>query len=104
MKKWITILLCAISFNVFALDLQQAKQQGLIGERPDGLLGAVVSSAEVNQIVKDINGQRIGKYKQIAGKNNMSYKQVSVLAGEKTMQKTPSGQFILNAAGQWVKK
>lgn len=104
MKKWILLLFTALSFNVMALDLQSAKDQGLIGERPDGMVGAVQASAEVNAIVASINAQRLDVYKKIAAKNNMSIDKVAILAGEKALQKTPSGQFILNGAGQWVKK
>ncbi|MCE0555820.1 MULTISPECIES: YdbL family protein [unclassified Motilimonas] len=104
MKKWILLLFTALSFNVMALDLQQAKEQGLIGERPDGMIGAVQASPEVNKIVASINAQRVDAYKKIAAKNGMTTDQVAILAGEKALQKTPSGQYILNGSGQWVKK
>lgn len=104
MKKWLVILFCALSFNVMALDLQGAKEKGLVGERPDGMVGVVVQSAEAKQVVKSINAKRLQAYKKIAAKNNMSVDQVAVLAGEKAIQKTPKGQYILNGAGKWVKK
>ncbi|MCE2572142.1 YdbL family protein [Motilimonas eburnea] len=104
MKKWLLILMTAVSFNVLALDLHSAKDQGLIGERPDGMVGAVQASAEVNSIVASINAQRLEAYKKIAKKNNMTTEQVAILAGEKALQKTPSGQYIMNGAGKWVKK
>jgi uncharacterized protein YdbL (DUF1318 family) len=34
----------------------------------------------------------------------MTLKQISLLAGEKTMKKTPAGQYIQNSSGQWVVK
>lgn len=104
MKKFILMLTLIMSFSVFALELSDAKQQGLVGERVDGLLGAIATSREVKELVNDINAQRLAVYKQIAEKNAMTLDQVSVLAGEKAIKKTPRGQYIQNTAGQWVIK
>jgi uncharacterized protein YdbL (DUF1318 family) len=104
MKKFILILTLIFSFSVFAIELSDAKQQGMVGERVDGLLGAITTSREVKELVNDINAQRLAVYKQIAEKNAMTIDQVSVLAGEKAIKKTPKGQYIQNAAGQWVIK
>ena len=93
-----------LSFSVAALDLSDAKEQGLIGEQSNGLLGVVESSAQVKALVADINAKRLAKYKQLAEKNGMSLDQVSILAGEKTTKKTPAGQYIQNSSGQWVVK
>ncbi|WP_372882303.1 YdbL family protein [Psychromonas sp.] len=101
MKKFILIFTMILSFSVFALDLSDAKQQGLVGEKVDGLLGVVKSSREVNQLVQSINAQRIELYKEIAEKNGMTLEQVSVLAGKKAISKTPRGEYIQNSAGQW---
>lgn len=104
MKKIILMITLMLSFSVFALELSDAKQQGLVGERVDGLLGAVESSQEVTELVNRINARRLAVYKQIAERNAMTIDQVSVLAGEKSIKKTPDGQYIQNAAGQWVIK
>jgi len=104
MKKFILILTLIFSFSVFAIELSDAKQQGLVGERVDGLLGAIGTSREVKDLVNDINAQRLAVYKQIAEKNAMTIEQVSVLAGQKAITKTPRGQYIQNTAGQWVIK
>ncbi|MGB5444704.1 MAG: YdbL family protein [Psychromonas sp.] len=104
MKKFILIITLMLSFSAFALDLSDAKQQGLVGERADGLLGVVKASQEVNKLVDTINTQRIELYKGIAKKNGMTLDQVSVLAGEKAISKTPRGEYIQNSAGKWEKK
>jgi len=104
MKKLLVLLTLLISFSSTALELSDAKKQGLIGEQSNGLLGIVESSTEVQALVKKINALRLNKYTQIAQKNAMTVEQVSVLAGEKTIKKTPAGQFIQNSAGQWVIK
>ena len=104
MKKFILILTLILSFSVFAIELSDAKQQGLVGERVDGLLGVIETSREVKELVNDINAQRLAAYKQIAEKNAMTIEQVSVLAGQKAIKKTPKGEYIQNTAGQWVIK
>jgi len=104
MKKILVLLTLILSFSSFAIELPEAKEQGLIGEQSNGLLGVVESSAEVEVLVRTINARRLEKYAQIAQKNSMTIEQVSLLAGEKTIKKTAAGQFIKNTAGQWVVK
>ncbi len=104
MKKLLVLFTLVLSFSSFAIELPDAKEQGLIGEQTNGLLGVVESSPEVEEIVKDINARRLARYSQLAEKNGMTMEQISLLAGEKTMKKTPAGQYIQNASGQWVVK
>ena len=104
MKKLLVLFTLILSFSSFAIELTDAKEQGLIGEQSNGLLGVVKSSLEIEVLVKDINARRLSKYSQIARKNEMTLEQVSLLAGEKTINKTPAGQYIQNTAGQWVVK
>ena len=104
MKKLFLLFTLILSFSAFALELSDAKEQGLIGEQTDGLLGVVKVSQEAVDLVENINARRLLKYKQIAEKNGMTLEQVSLLAGEKTIKKTPAGQYIQNSAGQWVVK
>lgn len=104
MKKLFLMLSLLLSFSAFALGLSEAKEQGLVGEQMNGLLGVVEASPQAIKLVNDINAKRLVKYKQIAEKNAMTVEQVSILAGEKTIKKTPAGQYIKNASGQWVVK
>lgn len=104
MKKLFVLCTLMLSISAFALDLSDAKEQGLIGEQTNGLLGVLESSSEVDALVKDINKRRLDKYSQIADKNDMTVKQVSLLAGKKTIKKTSAGQYIQNGMGQWVVK
>ncbi len=92
------------SQSVWALDLQQAKSQGLVGERLDGYLGIVKPSDRVQALVKKINLGRREHYKRIAQQTGTSRDVVEVLAGKKAIQKTPAGQYIQNASGAWIKK
>ncbi len=107
MKK---IILFTIAFTLlftsycFALDLQGAKIQGLVGEKPSGYLGVVKDQAGVVSLVKDINNKRKAKYSEIAASNGTSLDSVEKLAGQKAIAKTSGGNFYLNSAGAWVKK
>jgi uncharacterized protein YdbL (DUF1318 family) len=111
MKNTLTTLL-SLTFCLFilpttyGLSLQEAKEDGIIGERRDGYIGFVAAdtSAEVEVMVRDVNQLRRELYQQIAQKNNISVEQVSALAFEKALEATQSGHYIQNASNTWVKK
>lgn len=86
-------LLLAAASN--ALDLAAAKQQGLVGEQRNGMLGAVnTQRADVADLVEQINARRVVAYQKIARKNGTDLQVVQSLAGKKAIEKTPSGQFV----------
>ena len=66
------ILLVLTPLLAFGVTLDDAKQQGLLGERPDGYLGLVKPSASFKtvELMEDINRKRRDVYKGIAEKNN----------------------------------
>ena len=104
-KKLTFVLLTAtMAFSAWAISLDDAKQQGLIGEMQNGYLGAVVDDTEVKNLVASVNEKRKSIYLNLARKNKITMEQVTALAGEKAFSKTQSGHFIQNATGQWVKK
>lgn len=88
----------------FALSLDQAKSQGLVGERQDGYLGVVSGGAEAEALVKSINNQRRAVYQESAAKNGTSQAAVEAVAGQKAQSLTPAGQYIQGSNGSWVKK
>ncbi len=106
MKKTLFILITALLItcqSAFALDLQTAKAQGLVGETLTGYLAPVKATPEVQQLVKTINTKRKAQYKKIAQRNGTSLQAVEQLAGKKAIEKTPPGQFIKTGGG-WQKK
>ena len=92
-----------MALPAFALDLGEAKSDGLVGETNAGYLAAVKSSTEVDALVGDINSQRKTLYQSIAEKNGISLQAVEARAGLKAIQKTSSGEYINTGAG-WQKK
>tara|TARA_R110000744_G_scaffold6217_1_gene21825 strand:+ start:3842 stop:4198 length:357 start_codon:yes stop_codon:yes gene_type:complete len=87
----------------FAIELDSAKEQGLVGEQTDGYLGAVVSQSDVLALIKEVNAKRKDKYNQLASKNNLTLEQVEKLAAKKAYEKTTAGHYVL-VNGNWVKK
>ena len=100
------VLIMLLAFGAAAMDLQQAKIAGLVGEQQNGYLGLVASHApaDVKQLIKQVNTARRQKYQGIATKNKLTMKQVEALAGGKATKKPRAGHFIQTANGQWVKK
>ncbi len=89
---------------VFAIDLQTAKAQGLVGETPSGYLEAVKQpSADVKALIDDINAQRKQKFKEIAARNETSLEAVELLAGKKAIEKSSPGSYI-KIGGSWQQK
>lgn len=99
------VFLLATTVCVYAVDLQNAKSSGLIGEQLNGYLGVVDASAgsDVRALVKDVNAKRKAKYESIASQNSTSLETVELLAGKKAVEKTQPGNYIQTATG-WKKK
>jgi uncharacterized protein YdbL (DUF1318 family) len=95
----------ALAQPAYAQSLDDAKAQGLIGERIDGLLGAPAGSvpADIAAMIERINSERLQKYRSIATSNGTSVQAVQAIVGRKLIEKTPSGQFIDNGGG-WQRK
>jgi len=103
------VLLTGLAFvpSAFAMDLDSAKAQGLVGERQNGYVGIVTSSPtpELRKLVDDINLRRRASYQEIAARTpGASLNAVERLAAEKLIAKTVSGHYVENAAGIFVKK
>lgn len=103
-------LLLVISLPLMAMNLQQAmsnlgaaKEQGLVGEQPDGYLGVVSASGDAAEIVQLINNARREQYQRLAKDNNLSLPDVEAMAGQKAIEKTQAGHYI-QINGKWAKK
>ncbi|MBQ4859008.1 YdbL family protein [Pseudoalteromonas sp. MMG007] len=92
-----------MSFSAWAISLDDAKNQGLVGENSSGYLGLVVQNSEAKAVVEEINAKRKAQYLKLAKKNNLSLAQVEALAAAKTIKKTQNGHYV-EVNGSWVKK
>lgn len=100
------ILIFTLSSACFAIELQEAKDKGLVGETPSGYLESPTGkpSSDVIALMADINGKRKAKYQEVAAKVGKSLSIVEQLAGEKALEKTETGHFVKLPGGEWVKK
>jgi len=99
-----TLCLILGAWPAYSLELQDAKDQGLVGETPSGYLEAVKApNAEVRQLIESINAKRKQHYQKIANSNNTTLDAVEKLAGEKAMEKSKAGHYI-KPGGQWQQK
>jgi len=110
-RAW-RVFACVVGLVVFgaalpsaALDLDAARQQGLVGEQSDGYVGAVSASpsAEVEALVTEVNAKRRAAYAEIAKKNGTAPEAVAALSGQKLIDRAPAGQWIW-ANGRWTQK
>ena len=82
----VLLALTLFAMPASALDLGQAKAQGLVKETPSGYLAAVKSSAEVNALVSKINAGRKAEYQKIANKRGTPLSVVEQQAGKKLVK------------------
>jgi uncharacterized protein YdbL (DUF1318 family) len=90
----------------FAQGLDEARQLGYLGERPDGYLAQRAGDAPswALELMESINSQRELKYKELALKNGTSLEAVQVVAGEKIIENLPAGAYYMDASGTWMQK
>jgi hypothetical protein len=104
LKCLLSALLLAAA-TAHAVDLDQAKREGLVGETLEGYVEVVDASApaEVVALVDEINARRLAEYQRIAKQNDLDLKEVEALAAKKAIDKTrPGGWVRLN--GDWRQK
>lgn len=92
--------------SAWAIDIHDAKDQGLVGEAKSGYLAAVKSpaSTEVNSLVADVNRKRKAQFAKTANSTSTTVAQVANRFYELAVQKTAAGHYYQNAGGRWVKK
>lgn len=105
-KSALLLLVSALLFSstAFALTLEEAKQQGRVGETLSGYLAAVKQDAETLSLVKRINQGREDQYKQVAENNQVTTGDVAKLAGQKLVARAGSGEYVRGINGQWLQK
>ncbi|MDR3434744.1 MAG: YdbL family protein [Rouxiella aceris] len=100
------LLLCGWLFcgTALALTVDQAKQQGRVGETLSGYLAAVQQDGETQALVTRINQAREQQYQQVAKNNQVSTADVARLAGQKLVARAGKGEFVRGINGQWLQK
>ncbi len=103
--SWLPVLMLAIALPALALDLDEARAKGLLGERADGYVAALKDDApgEVKKLAESVNAQRRAYYAEIAQRNGAPVEAVAALAGQKLIANLPAGQWAHDGSG-WKKK
>ena len=86
-----------------SMAIEQARAGGLVGELPNGLLGAVKSSPDVKTLVDYINQSRMTKYRAIAADQKIPVESVQAIAGAKLIDHLNPGEFY-QKGGQWLQR
>ncbi len=112
MTRHISMLLAALLLltalpvsQAFALDVAQAKKEGLVGEKTDGMLGTVFSnpSPEVVALVESTNKARLEIYERMAKEQGITLPQMRTIAAQKILEKEAPGNYI-QINGAWTVK
>jgi uncharacterized protein YdbL (DUF1318 family) len=107
MKKLIATILLVMAFqSAWAIDIDTAKDQGLVGEANTGYLAAVQTpaSSEVQALIKDVNAKRKAHFERTAEKTDANLLQVQARFYELAVKKTAPGRYYQDANGTWRKK
>lgn len=102
----IAALLALGAQPAFAIGIDDAKSQGLVGEANTGYLAAVQSpaSAEVRALIADVNAKRKAKFEETAAKTGATLEQVCARFYELAVQNTRPGHYYQDPSGRWQKK
>ena len=93
-----------IALPALALDLQEARRGGLVGEQNDGYVKALQAHADVAALVKDVNAKRQAEYGKISQANGQPVSVVAKLAAAQIVQKLEKGAQYQDANGRWVSR
>ncbi|MCX0500376.1 YdbL family probable chaperone protein [Erwinia billingiae] len=102
--KALALVFLLLSPAAMALTLDEARQQGLVGETLSGYIAAVTQNADVQALVDRINQGRQQQYQALALRNNMTAAEVGRIAGQKLVERAAAGQYVRGINGQWLKK
>ena len=106
-RQFVAALLLAFAFqSAWAIDIHSAKDQGLVGEANTGYLAAVVASpnAEVKALITDVNQKRKAQFMSTSEKTGATLEQVRLRFYQLAVDRTESGHYYQDAAGNWKQK
>lgn len=105
MARFLLLLAIAlVTLPALAGPLEDAKRQGWVGERPDGYLGTPPGASGHEAMVGEINAKRRQAYGDIAQRNGTSTEAVGTLTGQRLIDQSPSGSWVMDAHGSWRRK
>ncbi|GGD18431.1 MULTISPECIES: YdbL family probable chaperone protein [Franconibacter] len=103
-KALLLLAMLMLTPPAFALTLEEARQQGRVGETLSGYLAPIAQDSETLTLVKNINAARAESYQQVADSNHLPVDDVAKMAGEKLVARARPGEYVRGLNGQWLKK
>jgi uncharacterized protein YdbL (DUF1318 family) len=105
-KLFVALSLLLLLQNAWAIDIRDAKSQGLIGEANTGYIAAVQSppSAEVRALIASVNSKRKTQFTDTASKTSATVEQVAYRFYELAVERTAPGNYYQDSSGRWLKK
>lgn len=103
-KALLLLAMLLLTPPAFALTLEEARQQGRVGETLSGYLAPIAQDSETLTLVKNINAARAESYQQVADSNHLPVDDVAKMAGEKLVARARPGEYVRGLNGQWLKK
>lgn len=102
---WVMLLLL-VALPAWALSLDQAKSDGLVGEQLNGYLGIVTASTsgELRSLVTDVNQQRKTLYQRSAQEASVTLEVFEIRAGQRLQERAKTGEYLQDQNGQWHRK
>ncbi len=105
----VVLLACLVVMAALPAAAQSArdlKNSGAVGERLDGYLGIVDGSAggDIRGAVEAINAQRRQAYEGAARDSGRALSEVEAVAGARLRDNARAGDWVQNAASQWIRR
>ncbi|MCK4944729.1 MAG: YdbL family protein [Alphaproteobacteria bacterium] len=97
----IVALSVLLAFPAFALDLHQARDAGILGEKNDGYVAVLKKTPEAEALAKDINKKRAQEYERISKQNDQPVKVISNLAAKQIAKGINAGNKYQDTNGNW---
>jgi len=100
----IALLGMVISLPAMALDLQEARSSGLVGEALSGYVEPIVSRPDVYALVAEVNAKRKQEYTRISQQNGQPVDIVAKLAAEQIINRLDNGHYFKAPDGSWKRR
>jgi uncharacterized protein YdbL (DUF1318 family) len=99
-----TLAFSALAFPAFALDLHEARNSGVLGEKNDGYVSVLKNSPDAAKLAAEVNAKRSAEYARISKENGQSVAVVAKLAAEQIITGLEAGSSYQDASGKWKTK
>ena len=110
-RRLVCVFLMLVPLAAFALTLDEARQQGVVGEDWTGYVAAISPnpSKEVQAVVADVNDKRRAVYEQVAKQTStasdpVSADDVAKVGAPKVFDKAAPGTYLRLEGQAWKKK